>query len=71
MRRDNVWHQVTKLQTGFPAYTFRLIQGRGKDRIEAVRKGGSDRDGLYALISTDPAEVADELRRAALPLPPP
>ena len=69
MSQDNVngWVQVAKLQARFPGFAIRLIEGRGRDdnRIEAVRKDGSDGDGLYALISTDPAEVADELRRAA------
>ena len=61
------WVQVAKLQARFPDFAIRLIGGRGRDenRIEAVRRAGSDEEGLYALISTDPAEVADELRRAA------
>jgi len=63
----NGWVQVAKLQARFPGFRFRLIEGRSKDQnhIEAVRKAGSDEEGLYAVISTDPAEVADELRRAA------
>ncbi len=66
--QDNVngWIQVAKLQARFPGFTFRLIRGRDdENRIEAVRKAGSEDDGLYALISTDPAEVAAELKRAA------
>lgn len=67
--QDNVdgWVQIAKLQARFPRFAFRLIEGRGRDdsRIEAVRKGGSDEEGLYAVISTDPAEVARELKRAA------
>lgn len=69
MSQDNVngWVQVAKLQARFPGFRFQLIEGRGRDdnRIEAVRKAGSDGDGLYALISTNPAEIAAELRRAA------
>ena len=67
----NAWIQVAKLQKSFPGFAIRLIGGRGRDdkRIEAVRRAGSDEEGLYALISsTDPAEVAkmaDELGRAA------
>jgi hypothetical protein len=69
MGRDNVWRQLARLEAGFPGFAFRLIEGRGKRRFEAVRKHGSNGDGLYAIISTDPAEVADELRRAALKTP--
>ena len=69
MGRDSVngWRQVARLQERFPGFAFRLIEGRSGDqyRIEAVRKAGGDGSGLYALISTDAAEVADELRRAA------
>ena len=66
MGRDSIGRQLANLEKGFPEFTFRLIRGWGsKNSIEAVRKAGSDGDGLYAVISDDPAEVADELRRAA------
>jgi hypothetical protein len=55
--------ELGKLKARFPAFEFHLIAGRGRNRFEAVRKGGSD--GLYAVISTDPAEVAEELTHAA------
>ena len=65
-RDSSIGRQLADLERGFPAFTFRLIRGWDqKNRIEAVRRGGSDGDGLYAVISDDPAEVADELRRAA------
>ena len=66
MGRDSIGRQLANLEKGFPEFTFRLIRGWGnKNRIEAVRREGSNGDGLYAVISDDPAEVADELRRAA------
>ncbi len=66
MGRDSIGRQLANLEKGFPEFTFRLIRGWGnKNRIEAVRRAGSNGDGLYAVISDDPAEVADELRRAA------
>ena len=57
--------QLRKLKVRFPGFEFRLIPGRGKERFEAVRKGGSNGSGLYAVIGTDPAEVAAELKRVA------
>jgi hypothetical protein len=67
MARDSTGRQLARLEAGFPAFSFRLIRGWGKERFEAVRKSGPGDSGLYTVISTDPAEVADELRRAALP----
>ena len=58
-------HELGKLKARFPAYGFRLIRGHSKPCIEAVRKSGPGDSGLFVIISTSPAEVAEELKRTA------
>jgi hypothetical protein len=55
--------QADALQLAFPSWQI-TIQNWGGDRlrIEAVNKGDGE---LYALISSDPAEIWQELRRAS------
>ena len=58
--------ELGKLEKRFPAFEFDLIRGyHGRQWFEAVRKSGPGDPGLYALIGESPAEVADELKRAA------
>ena len=51
--------QLGQLRAAFPAYEFQLINTRGKWRFDVWRADGSP--GLYALISTDPRELWQEL----------
>lgn len=53
---------IEGLEARFPQWAFRFIAGWDERRIEAVRKDGGP--GLYAVISADPDEIADELRAA-------
>lgn len=58
--------ELGKLQARFPAFSIDLIRGHyGRRWFEAVRKNGPGDSGLYALISGDAGEMAEELRRAA------
>jgi hypothetical protein len=52
------------LESRFPQWAFRFVAGRNGRNIEAVRKGTGP--GVYAVISSDPEEINEELR-AALP----
>jgi len=60
--------ELGKLEARFPGFKFSITKPYGKDgkrRIEAVRKSGPGDSGLFVIISTSPAEVAEELKRAA------
>jgi hypothetical protein len=64
-RKKRPAEAVAALEEQFPGFAVHLIPGHhGEERFEAVRRGGSDGDGLYAVISADPAEVARELTHA-------
>jgi hypothetical protein len=55
--------QADALQLAFPGWQFTVQHWPGdRLRIEAVNQGDGD---LYALISSDPAEIWHELRRTS------
>jgi hypothetical protein len=59
--------RAAKLAARYPAYTFRVVGGwDGRNRLEAVRRTGPGPEGVFVLVSSDPAELEGELRRAAL-----
>lgn len=63
---DEQHRALVKLRRRFPGFTFRLITTHGNTPcIEAVRRRGAGPEGLYAAISSDPAELASELEDAA------
>ena len=56
----NVYLQAEALRRTFPRWSIAVRARPGhRARIEAVSRDG---DGLYCLISTDPAEIWRELR---------
>jgi hypothetical protein len=55
----SLYLQAEALRRAFPAWSIAVQPWRGdRARIEAVNRDGA---GLYALISTDPAELWREL----------
>ena len=50
-RKKRPAEAVAALEEQFPGFAVHLIPGHhGEERFEAVRRGGSDGDGLYAVL---------------------
>jgi hypothetical protein len=47
----------------FPAYEFRTQQTSEGISLVAFHRRGADEPGVYAVITADPAEMRDALRR--------
>jgi hypothetical protein len=59
---------VGELRAAYPGWVITTTRGRNGPRLAAYRP--SSTSGLYAVITTDPAELRHELDAASPPAPP-
>jgi len=57
-----MWIDLARLESAFPAFSFTICNGWGGPRIEAWRD--TSLSGLYAIITDDPRELWRELDMA-------
>jgi hypothetical protein len=62
-RAADVTAAVALFAAEFPAYDFRIQQTSGGISLVAVRRRGADEPGVYAVITPDPAEMRNALKR--------